>query len=273
MSPDSCPAGTAAPRPVSRGRLVVVLVGAGALALAAGRADASANVLWSAGHETGDISEWLLNGGGPEVTDSGVATSQPGIAHSGRYALRLSITGADGTAGGQAIRMFRWRLVDGSLLPTAAYYSVWVYFPVRATPRTFWNVIQWKTKLTSGRVVPVFVLNVGNRPRSGDMYFYLYEARKGRGIASAAVDLPVRRWVQIETYYRWSTVGGGRVTVFQDGRRIIDRVGLRTQFATRDINARQWSVNNYTDDIRPSTLSLLVDDAAITRRRLGPAGR
>jgi len=43
-----------------------------------------------------------------------------------------------------------------------------------------------------------------------------------------------------------------------------------TQFPTDDVNPRQWSVNNYTNDILPSSLSIFADDAAITRRRLGP---
>jgi Polysaccharide lyase len=254
-----------------RGALAAALLGAAlASAATAGAGAGAANVLWSSGVETGDISEWLFNGGGPYITRSGRVSVERRVVHSGRYAMRLSIRGADGRHGDQAIRMFRYRLVEGSRLPLAAYYSVWLYFPVRATPRHYWNVIQWKTKLSSGVVVPVFILNVANRASSGAMYLYLLQARGRLSVAASRLDLPVRRWVQIETYYRWSTRGEGRVTVWQDGHRVMDLRRAVTAFPTDDVNPRQWSVNNYTNAIRPSTISIFVDDAAITRRRLGP---
>ena len=252
-----------------RARLALIAAAALAAALPAPAA-AVTDVLWSAGHETGDISEWLINGGGPEVTASGKVSIADGVAHSGRRSMRLSIRGADGTHGGQAIRMFRWRLVEGSLLPESAYYSAWLYFPLRATPETFWNLIQWKTKLDSGRVDPVFSLNVGNRRGSGAMYFYLYNHPGRRAVATSRIDLPVRRWVQMEIFYRWSQERRGRVVVFQDGRDNADVRNVRTQLRSHAPLARQWSVNYYTVSIRPSSLSLFVDDAAITRSRQGP---
>lgn len=252
--------------------LLVVGWAAATLALAAAPQTGvgAANILWSAGLETGDLSEWSINGGGPFISGSGRASVATRPVHSGRYSMRLTISHADGTRGNQAIRMFRYRLIEGSLLPREAYYSVWMYFPVRGRPRVFWDLIQWKTKLTSGRVDPVFVLNVTNVGTAGRMHFYLFDSVRRRTVATSRVPIPVRRWVQIETYYRWSSGPTGRVVVYQDGRRIVQARRVVTELRSRNINARQWSVNNYSDDIQPSTYALFVNDAAITRRRLGP---
>jgi hypothetical protein len=231
---------------------------------------AAPDVLWSAGHETGDLSEWFVNGGGAEVTGSARASVQDRIAHSGRRAMRLDIHRANGRRGDQAIRMFRWRLIEGSPLPARAYYSVWLYFPVRARPETWFNLLQWKTKRDSGKADPAFTLNVASRRGSGAMHLYLYDFPRRRTVATSRIDLPVRRWVQIETFYRWSRARRGHVVVFQDGRVVADVKNVRTQLKSRGLFARQWSVNNYTDSMRPSSYSLFVDDAAITRSRQGP---
>src|SRR6185437_2208334 len=64
-----------------------------------------ASVLWSADHETGDLSQWYISGGGGEFNSGAAsATASSEVAHSGRYSAKASIL----TPGVSAVRLFRW---------------------------------------------------------------------------------------------------------------------------------------------------------------------
>src|SRR5438132_80468 len=78
-------------------------------------------ILWSAEFETGDFSQLLGDDGGAIVnTGTGVASITSDIVHSGRYAAKLTISGASGSK--QAVRLFRW---DEPHDNRGAYYSAW----------------------------------------------------------------------------------------------------------------------------------------------------
>jgi hypothetical protein len=226
-------------------------------------------ILWSADTETGDLSQWNGDyGGGVYNTGTGEVAVDSSHAHSGRHSLRFSIAGADGTTGNQATRIFRWRTADGSPLPDDAYYSAWYLFPHTWRPAEFWNVFQWKTRISEDRTDPTFVLTIGNRP-TGEMYFYLFDWITQAESGKSSVEVPTGRWVHIEARYRWSTARDGRVTFWQDGRQIIDVDGVQTMFPSEDPNARSWSLDNYTDGITPPEATIYADDAAISTVRLG----
>jgi hypothetical protein len=218
--------------------------------------------------EGGDLSQWL-DGGDELNSGTGRVDVRSGEAHSGVFAASLTISNADGRSGEHGARLSRWRLRDGSPLPRSAYYSVWYRFPRGVRPRVFWNVMQWKTRLPSGESDPDVVLDVGHRRGSSRLFLYLFDHHAGELAGSSPVDLPVGRWVHVEVGYTWSTQATGRVSVFQDGRRVIDARGLVTQYPSTELEARRWSVNNYTGAISPPRVSLLVDDAAISPVRRG----
>jgi hypothetical protein len=256
--------------------LAIVLAGAALVAAGAAPATAEAlqatgppRVLWSADAETGDLSQWSGDrGGGVYNTGSGVVRVQRSVVRSGRYAMRFSITGADGAAGNQATRIFRWRTADWKPLPVAGYYSAWLYFPRRVRPAQFWNILQWMTKVSGSQIYPTFVLDVAAR-RSGAMYLHLWDAIGARGRGASRRNLATGRWVHIEAFYRWSTSESGRVTVWQDGRQVIDAPRVRTSYPSTDPNRRAWSLNNYTNGITPSAATIYADDVAISAERLG----
>lgn len=219
--------------------------------------------LWSANHETGSLSEWTRDGsGGAFVSGTGVGRVTRTRPHSGRRSARLTISNADGAHGDQAIRLFRWGVDGGAPLPVFARYRTWLYFPRVVTPALFFNLMQWKTKVDSGDVLADLSINIANRP-DGQMYLYVYDSIVNRGREEAAVPLPAGKWVQLVVDYRFATGATGRATVYQDGQRIMDVRGVRTSFPSRRADARQWSVNNYTNEMDPTKFSLFVDDAAI----------
>ena len=225
----------------------------------------------------------------------------PGRTGAGpNHALKLSLPGA--TNGNKlGTRVFRRYLDDSPgengqemplLLPDEAYYSAWYYFPKLYKPADWWNIFQFKSKGTSAQGLssePMFSFNIETNAEEQMSLFVNHK----RVVASdkfphgSAVQyrqqkplpLPLREWVHIEAYLRKSTVTGngtiradGRLTIWQNGTRILDQKKIKTLLQP---DARlHWSVNNYTDNITniasDEAVTIYVDDAAISRRRLGP---
>src|SRR6476661_6475614 len=80
------------------------------------RIDLGPDLIWSAQHETGDLSEWSM----PDATDALVAVSTE-FHHSGKYSVKLT----NGAVG--AVHTARlWHQGD---FPREAFYSVWYYLP------------------------------------------------------------------------------------------------------------------------------------------------
>jgi hypothetical protein len=231
------------------------------------------SLLWSGDAETGDLSQWYLpdvingpnTGGG--VYDSGIAGSSVStdFAHSGRYSVKMTVTTPNDPSSGT--RLFRW--LESRNYPQA-YYSAWLYFPQSYTPTTYWNIVQFKSKNATNND-PFWILNIGNRPANGNMYFYLYYWQSGTGPTvnetgpvsydQALKDVPVGKWVHVEVYLKEASDFSGRVTVWQDGTAIFDKSGVKTKYSDGD---NQWSVNNYSSGLTPATSAIYADDAAIS---------
>lgn len=222
-------------------------------------------ILWYADPQAHDLSPWETNeGGGVFKTGSGTATVDTGVQHDGHATIRLTVTRADGKHGNQAIRLFRWKETQQH---QQAYFSVWYLFPRRYQPAVYWNVFQWKSK-THDRDDPFWVLNVGNRP-DGKMYFYLYDWQHGKSYQQDEVAIPERQWIHVEAFYRIASDNTGHVTIWQDGIELFDVANVQTRYADGDA---QWSVDNYTDNISPSTATIYVSDPVISRVRLESLG-
>jgi hypothetical protein len=225
-------------------------------------------VLWSAGMETGDLSQWAEPGSlrGPEAgggvfnSGSASATSSSEVAHRGAYSAKLTInTGVE-----SGVRLFRWKEPQEN---AELYYSAWYYIPRVYEPALYWNVFQWKSKHSvDGReqVDPFFALNIGNQcdASSSPMCFYLYDghARVSYAQASPSAPIPTARWIHVEAYYRCAGDNSGRVAFWQDGAQILDVRNVQTRYADGDC---AWSVNNYSNRLTPSPATIYVDDAAI----------
>jgi hypothetical protein len=233
----------------------------------------SAGVLWSADHETGDLSQWYADDGGGEF-NSGAASSaaSPDVAHSGRYSARVTIV----TPGQSAVRLFRWNESHDN---PEAYYSAWFYFPREYRAPVWWNVFQFKSRNGPAND-PFWSLQVGNRP-GGAMYLYLNwwnglsiegphrGESGGRSYDQALKDVPVGNWTHVEVFLRQSGTFDGQVIVWQDGIELFNVKDVRTRYPASN-GANEWSVDNYADNITPSPTTFFVDDAAISTYRIGP---
>lgn len=225
-------------------------------------ADLQSMVVWKAGMETGDLSEWESpgrpnEGGGEFNSDGGDAIVTTEVARTGTWSAKLIL--AEGSGG---TRLFRWRE------PRAyeeAYYTAWFFFPTVYRPNEWWNIFQFKSS-TSSRNDPFWSLTVGNRP-DGSMYLYLRDSRHERSFTQDVVDVPVGVWVQITCFLHQSAQDTGELRCWQDGILLWDLSGISTKYPDGD-NA--WSVNNYSSGASPVPTVIYVDDASISLHLVRP---
>jgi hypothetical protein len=222
-----------------------------------------ATVLWSAGMETGDLSEWTSPGpfgyAGGGIFNSGIASSTASmdVAHSGTYSAKLAIITPNSPVSG--VRLFRW--LESQTHPQL-HYSVWYYFPQSYTPAIFWSVLQWKSKHVVAGVEstdPFFNLIVWNRP-TGEMYFSLRNENTNTTYDQSLLNIPLQQWIQVEAFYKCDGSGVGQVSFWQDGALLWNLSNVNTRYADGDC---QWSVNDYSSGLKPSTGTIYVDDVAI----------
>ncbi len=220
-------------------------------------------VLWSADHETGDISQWYIPstgpvgdyGGGLYLTGTAGSAASQEQARAGGWGLKMTIT----TPPESAARMFRWR--EPRTFP-ALYYSVWYFFPQRYSVGLYWNVLQWKSLRPAGANDPFFILNVGNRS-NGAMYFYLYNWQSGQEFTQSVKNIPAGQWFKVDAFYQCAGDGTGRVAIWQDDTLLFDLPNVQTRYADGDC---QWSVNNYSNGVSPTPAVIYIDDAAIVQK-------
>ncbi|MEX2316548.1 MAG: heparin lyase I family protein, partial [Pirellulales bacterium] len=236
-----------------------------------------ASLHWIGDWETGNTSQW--DNGQPWVSGPGISSWQlvpAPAAHSGLFAMSTTIDTTLGTAG---IRWPRRNVPDSNTFHTAAYYSTWLRLdaPIDAD---WFNVMQWKHVTADGTSSdPVYTINIDQRPDGRD-YLYLFRHVGNDGnyntpgmgrAADSAIPLPIGQWVHLEAYYAWASDNTGKIAVYQDGRQIFQKTGVRTKFVHPDAatNPMQWTVNAFGQNVVPSPTTILFDDAAISGLRLG----
>ena len=235
-----------------------------------------AGIIWSADHEAGNLSEWIVEGpygsrGGSY--DSRDFTKPPGgvtleQTHSGNRSMKMSIDSWE-----SGCRQFRHA---ESTSGKSFYYSAWLYFPKHYTVSSWTNIIQFKSK-TPTRNDAVWVLELANRD-NGKMYLMLRwkgimkGPTKGEGTGiqyyhQTLMDVPAEKWFHVEVYLQQSSGYTGRVTVWQDGVQIYDLDNIKTKYPDGD---NRWSINAYGGGISPMPFTVYVDDAAVGTNRVGP---
>ncbi len=256
-------------------------------------------ILWSADHEEGNLNDWhfgndfettggVLYTGGPGEVE---AVSSDTVAHSGQYAAKTTITQAvRAENGNRAVRLMRWADAPwgagGQFFPAEAYYSAWMYFPRAYNPNKkapwdpgdggWWNVFQFKAfdeiNNETFESLPMWSLNVEFNEDASQMEFYLVSQENTPSSYTQAKPkpVPVRRWVHVEVFYRYSSrASGGTVVVWQDGQLIFNIQGVKT--ALEADYGPVWGVGNYTNHISggeaEGAATIYFDDAVVGRRR------
>ncbi|MEP6654067.1 MAG: hypothetical protein ABJA82_11960 [Myxococcales bacterium] len=238
-----------------------------ALSGCGGGLDVGSDLLWTARHEVGDLSEWTaLPGGGTEVVAPSAVEISSTQVHQGRFGAKLTIT-AGANDGQQTTALGR-----AGGLPREAYYSAWYYLPQAVAVRTFWVIMKFRIRNVPdnpGTVGELYDLDLYNLP-GGEMSLRLYDHRTGMNPTLDVTDpiVPSERWFQVEAFYRNAQDSTGRLTYWLDGTKIVDIQGM----AMAPNSWVGWQACSVGRDLVPATAVLYVDDAAISRTRVTPTG-
>ncbi len=223
-------------------------------------------LLWSARHETGDLSEWAEAGkGGSEAQqpDTSLAISSD-VVHTGRYAVKIT---------NGAVSMYEaahlWRQ---DAYPTSAYYSAWFYLPRTYQTTADWSIMQFEVPTTaadSGVLSLELDIDLRSLP-TGDLILSVYDHRAAylrSPTPDPAILVPIGRWFQIEVLYRNASDDTGEVIIWMDGQVNYD---LQRPFGgSPDV---YWTVGSKTEGLSPAESVIYMDDAAVSRVRVTPDG-
>jgi hypothetical protein len=210
-----------------------------------GRLNLGSSILWSAKHETGDLSEWALAGkGGSEAqgAETAVAISTD-FAHSGRYSVKLT-NGAVSTYEDAHL----WRQDD---YPALAYYSAWFYLPRAYQTTADWSIIEFQVPDADDAGDIGLLLDIDQRSLpNGDLILSLYDHR-----------------FQVEVLYHNAFDASGELAVWMNGQLNYD--------VHRPISPNStvyWTVCSKTEGLSPAESTIYVDDAAVSLARVTPTG-
>jgi hypothetical protein len=244
---------------------LALLSAAVALPACNSRLNLGSSILWSARHETGNLSEWTEGGKGGTQTDpptTSVAISTD-FAHSGRYSVKLT---------NGAVSMYEeanlWRQ---DAYPAAAYYSAWFYLPRAYQTSDDWSIMQFQVPTTGDSDVLGQLLDIDLRSLpSGDLILSIYDHRPAylrSPTPDPAILVPVGQWFQIEAFYRNVDDDTGELAVWLDGQLNYD---LHRPFGSN--GTVYWTVGSKTEGLSPAESVIYLDDAAVSLARVTPAG-
>jgi hypothetical protein len=238
------------------------------------------DVLWSADHETGDLSQWTTVGEGQAVFNPGDAkasaldlTREPPdssvsvtvtseAAHRGTHALKLSNPGTDDK---RETGMELLRVIGPA---DDVFYSAWFMLPSDVELSPSITIARLRSRNDAGDVLNGEELQLRSLPTGGYVLqvFNNSSAFLREPLPEQPPHLDAGRWSQIEA--RYESQVGGRLRVWLDGKLVYDLNG-RPGAAGKDL---VLSICNTGEIFTPAPLDLFVDDVAVTLSRVGPHG-
>jgi hypothetical protein len=238
------------------------------------------DVLWSADHETGDLSEWTSVGEGQTVFNPGDAKASTldltrespdasvsvevtrEAAHSGTHALKLS---NPGTSDKRETGMELLRVIGPA---DDVFYSAWFMLPKDVELSPSITIARLRSRNDAGEVLNGEELQLRSLPTGGYVLqvFNNSSAFLREPLPEQPPHLDAGRWSQLEA--RYESQVGGRLRVWLDGKLVYDLNG-RPGAAGKDL---VLSICNTGELFDPAPLDLFVDDVAVTLSRVGPNG-
>jgi hypothetical protein len=231
------------------------------------RLDLGSDLLWTARFEDDSLAEWSSVTGGGTFIMPGSNTVEPTAerVRNGKHAAKITVTAR--SDGGQATA----QLERNGNLPDQAFYSAWYYLPQGATVAGYWVLMKLRIRTQvsdPSSDVELFDIDLQSLP-SGEMALAIYDHSQGGRLTLGPSEyvVPTGVWFQIEVFYRNANDATGRLTVWLDGREVAD-----VAKPTGPPGWAAWNVGSVVEQITPQTVIVYVDDCAISRTQVGPAG-
>jgi hypothetical protein len=223
-------------------------------------------VVWSADHETGDISQWEEGGdfaGGTYEWDSGSLDVSPGSGRNGSQGLVTTIDTHFNDSPSHGVRVYR-HIEDGP-----AYYSVWMKLGEHHSVTEWWSIFLFHARddVTSlDNDVSLWDVRVVE-DRDGEMTLQFYDHDTAKGtIDDVAGRVQAGQWFELTAYVDYRPPSQTRVRILLDGALLFDMKALQT---ARHDNLF-WAVGNGSDELDPSESTNYLDDAAVRRAATAP---
>jgi hypothetical protein len=213
--------------------------------------------LFVSDHETGDLSAWTDHGSSWENAGGNLALV-PSPARSGRFAVEASIVP-------QPVGTQSAAFLIATDLPDDAYFSAWFYLPEPARSSYYWAFFKLDAQEPSpgASATEVWVLDV--QPAMEGATLRLYSALYPDVSLDQEPSLPIGRWFQVEAFVRAPSPDEGELRIWVDGVSILEHSG--PTLPTRSVT---WVIGSGAEGLSGTPTSLFIDDAAVTKRRLGP---
>jgi hypothetical protein len=218
-------------------------------------------LLWWTDHESGDLSDWVGKSGqgGFILPGNSRVEVVSDNARSGTHSLLIRDLTPDQ-------RDFPLAARNGPL-PEGVYASAWYYLPRAVQPISYWWFVLYRSRhppYDNRSFRDEIRLSFTTRP-DGSMGCELLTEELGKIAPLVEREIPVGRWFHIETYLRATAGSDGELNVWQDGEQTFHATGkmMETGWA-------EWMIGGVIDGLATDASDLYIDDAAISKERLGP---
>jgi hypothetical protein len=205
---------------------------------------------WSTDFEHGICDLYIAKGYCYDHEDSSYALVDT-LARSGKHSVEFTIDTE--VESGRHTRCVR----EGAL-PDDAYYGAWYYIPEQREGIVNWNLLHFQG---GDDLHNLWDVSIEPDDASGKLKLYVL----GKfSMGPVSQDEPptlitTGAWFHIEFRWRRRSDATGRVSLYQDGKLIIDLPNLITD----DTTWGQWYVGNLANSLTPATSTLYVDDISI----------
>jgi len=234
-------------------------------------------VLWRAGMETGDLSEWSGVDNSGSAQSVAITAFGAGIPpKTGNWVMQQSITGSVG-----GTRMQRFPEITAlAKAGTTFYVSWWDYFPTKITfgPSDMLSTFQICSQDSNGVFSPIWSLNFNG---SNSTLMLIWSANRmapaegphageaGPRVYSSTTSVPVAQWVFFEVMITPSSTFTGAVKLWMNRQVIFDQSLVKTRFPDVGVGGFQYVQNTfYGSGLTPTPASHYVDDVTISLGRM-----
>jgi len=238
-------------------------------------------VLWSAGMETGDLSQWSEKVNTDAADSWAVTAAGEGIApRGGDWVLKQSVTGTVGGTRMQRYPEINWLTGYGITF----YVSWWEYYPAQLTAAGSPEMFMYSNfEIASADDCPAcfhpiwglfinpadFTLVLGWSPNGMAPAEGPHAREAGKRFYHSTRPIPVGQWVFFEVMIKPSSTFTGALKIWMNGEVLFDQANVKTRFPDIGIGGAMWTAHTgYGSYINPTPATHYIDDVTISLRRL-----
>jgi hypothetical protein len=213
--------------------------------------------VWWTDNESGDLSDWKHQGSTWESGGGTLAVVNAPV-RSGHHAIRSIVANQPaGTISGAVL--------VAANMPQEAYYSAWFLAPDPIPTSTYWTFFKLGSRtIADDPATGVDVWDFDLDPAAEGVVLRLFHHPPIDVTPIVAKTVPLGRWFQLEAHFRASSSSDGELLLWLDDTLLFEIHGITAPTTYVD-----WTIGGAAEDLAAPQATVLLDDAAVTKRRLG----